>query len=199
MEYKTRVNDTKRAAVAQLKEEFGKYSGFIFADYRGLTVAELTSLRRRLREKNAACRVVKNHYARIAFKELGHEGFDEQMTGPTAIVLANGEEQNVIAKIVMEAAKESGNKMSVRGALLDGMHLDAAGTEAFSKLPGRLDLISMLMATMKAPVQKLAATLLAYRDKLESGSAGNASQPSASDASKEEASSPAESAAPQEG
>lgn len=185
MEYQTRINDTKKAAVSQLKDEFSQYSGFIFTDYRGLTVAELTSLRKQLREKNAACRIVKNHYARIAFKELGHEGFDDHMTGPTAVVLANGEEQNVIAKIVMEAVKASGNKMSVRGALLDGQHLNAEQTEAFSKLPTRLELISILMATMKAPVQKLAATLLAYKEKLESGAPAEAAP--AADASAEAA------------
>ncbi len=195
MEYQTRINDTKKAAVKQLKDEFSQYSGFIFADYRGMSVSQLTSLRKQLREKSAACRIVKNHYARIAFKELGHDGFDAHMTGPTAVVLANGEEQNVIAKIVMEAAKASGNKLAVRGALLDGQHLDAAGTEAFSKLPTRLELISMLMATMKAPVQKLAATLLAYKEKLESGAPAAASP---AEAKADEAEAPAEAAAPAE-
>jgi len=166
MEYQTRVNAVKEAAVKELKEEFGQYSGFIFADYRGLTVEQITDLRRQLRTKEAVCRVVKNRYAKIAMKELGHDGLDDHMTGPTAVVMGN-EEQNAIAKIVFEAARASGDKLQVKGALLDGNIMDAALAEAFSKLPGRLELISMLMATMKAPVQKLAATLLAYREKLE--------------------------------
>lgn len=166
MEYQTRVNAEKEAAVKALKEEFGQYSGFIFADYRGLTVEQITDLRKQLRAKQAVCRVVKNRYAKIAMKELGHDGIDDQMVGPTAVVMGN-EEQNTIAKIVFDAAKASGDKLQVRGALLDGNVMDAAAAEAFSKLPGRLELISMLMATMKAPVQKLAATLLAYKEKLE--------------------------------
>lgn len=165
MDYQTRVNAEKEAAVKQLKEEFGQYSGFIFADYRGLTVEQITNLRRQLRAKEAVCRVIKNRYAKIAMKELGHDGLDGQMVGPTAVVMGN-DDQNAIAKIVFDAAKESG-KLQVRGALLDGIVMDAAAAEAFSKLPGRLELISMLMATMKAPVQKLAATLLAYKEKLE--------------------------------
>lgn len=166
MDYQTKVNATKEAAVKQLKEEFGQYSGFIFADYRGLTVAQITNLRKQLRAKNASCRVIKNRYAKIAFKQLGHDNLDEQMVGPTAVVLAN-ENQNEVAKIVVTAAKDSGDKLQIRGGILEGGFMDKATIEEFSKLPGRLDLISILMATMKAPVQKLAATLLAYKEKLE--------------------------------
>lgn len=170
MEYQTKVNATKEAAVKQLKDEFGQYSAFIFADYRGLTVAQITDLRKQLRAKQAGCRVVKNRYAKIALKELGHEGVDSNLVGPTVVVLANGDEQSAIAKIVVDAQKTTDNKLQVRGGILDGNIFDAAQVEAFSKLPGKLDLISMLMATMKAPVQKLAATLLAYQEKLESES-----------------------------
>ena len=167
MEYHVKVNETKEAAVKQLKEEFGQYSGFIFADYRGLTVAQISDLRKQLRAKDAVCRVVKNRYAKIAMRELGHEGVDDKLVGPTAVVLARGDEQSAIAKIVVEAQKGTENKLQVRGGFLDGRAFDAAQVEAFSKLPGRLELISHLMATMMAPVQKVAATLLAYQEKLE--------------------------------
>ena len=167
MEYHVKVTETKEAAVKQLKEEFGQYSGFIFADYRGLTVAQISDLRKQLRAKDAVCRVVKNRYAKIAMKELGHEGVDDKLVGPTAIVLAKGDEQSAIAKIVVDAQKGTDNKLKVRGGFLDGRAFDAAEVDAFSKLPGRLDLISHLMATMMAPVQKVAATLLAYQEKLE--------------------------------
>ncbi len=170
MEYQTKINATKEAAVKQLKDEFGQYSGFIFADYRGLTVAQITELRKQLRAKQAGCRVVKNRYAKIALKELGHDGVDNNLIGPTVVVLANGDEQSAIAKIVVDAQKTTENKLQVRGGILDGNVFDAAQVEAFSKLPGKMELISMLMATMKAPVQKLAATLLAYQEKLESES-----------------------------
>ena len=169
MEYQTKVNATKEAAVKQLKDEFGQYSGFIFADYRGLTVAQLSDLRKQLRAKDSVCRIVKNRYAKIAMKELGHEGVDNDLVGPTAVILARGDEQSAIAKIVVEAQKNTENKLQVRGGFLDGRVFDAAQVDAFSKLPGRLELISHLMATMKAPVQKVAATLLAYKEKLEGG------------------------------
>ncbi|MCF0238241.1 MAG: 50S ribosomal protein L10 [Sphaerochaetaceae bacterium] len=166
MDYQTKINATKEASVKELKEELSQYTGFIFADYRGLTVAQISDLRKQLRAKEAVCRVVKNNYAKIAFKELGHEGLDDKMVGPTAVILAKGDEQSAIAKIVVDAQKGTDNKLQVRGGFLDGRVFDAAQVDAFSKLPGRLDLISTLMATMKAPVQKLAATLLAYQEKL---------------------------------
>ena len=167
MDYQTKVNATKEAAVKQLKDEFGQYSGFIFADYRGLTVAQLSDLRKQLRAKDAACRIVKNRYAKIAMRELGHNGVENDLVGPTAVILARGDEQSAIAKIVIEAQKGTENKLKVRGGFLDGRAFDAAQVDAFAKLPGRLELISHLMATMMAPVQKVAATLLAYQEKLE--------------------------------
>ena len=160
MDYKTRVTPEKEDAVKALMEEFKEYNGFIFADYRGMTVAQITRLRRSLREKDAAFRVVKNRYAKIALTNLDKES-DEHLTGPTAIALAKGEEANLVAKDLFNLAKD-GAPIKVKGALIDGMRFDAVQIEAFSKLPTRLELISSLMGTMKAPVQKLAATLLAY-------------------------------------
>jgi len=168
MNYKAHVTNEKTQAVDALKEAFKDYTGFIFADYRGMTVEQITDLRNQLRSKDAVCKIVKNRYAKIAFRDLKHQGLDEYMVGPTAIVSLRGEEQGAIAKVVFASVKSSG-KLVVKGGLLDGQIFDAKKVEAFSKLPGKLELISSLMGTMKAPVQKLAATLLAYSEKLESG------------------------------
>lgn len=159
--YQTRVNAAKEDAVKALKDEFQGYNGFIFTDYRGMTVAQITELRNALRKNDAAYRVVKNRYAKIAFKDLGKTGAEDQMVGPTAVALAKGDESNVVAKAIFEAIK-NGAPIEVKGAIIDGEVMDAASVESLSKLPTRLELIASLMGTMKAPVQKLAATLLAY-------------------------------------
>lgn len=159
--YQTRVNAAKEDAVKALKDEFQGYNGFIFTDYRGMTVAQITELRNALRKNDAAYRVVKNRYAKIAFKDLGKTGAEDQMVGPTAVALAKGDESNIVAKAIFEAIK-NGAPIEVKGAIIDGEVMDAASVEALSKLPTRLELIASLMGTMKAPVQKLAATLLAY-------------------------------------
>lgn len=160
MDYKTRITPAKEEAVKALKDEFAQYSGYIFTDYRGMTVEQITTLRRNLLKKDAAYRVVKNRFAKIALTQLDRSS-DDQLVGPTAIALVRGEDANVVAKDLFQAAKD-GSPLIVKGALLDGSFMNAEEIEAFSKLPSRLELIAMLMGTMKAPVQKLAATMLAY-------------------------------------
>ncbi len=159
--YQTRITPAKEDAVKALKDEFSGYNGFIFTEYRGMTVAQITELRTELRKNDAQYRVIKNRFAKIAMKELGKSGAEEQMVGPTAIALAKGDESNVVAK-ALYAAINNGSPMQVKGALIDGELMSADQVEALSKLPTKLELIASLMGTMKAPVQKLAATLLAY-------------------------------------
>ena len=159
--YQTRITPAKEDAVNSLKEEFEGYNGYICTDYRGMTVAQLTELRTQLRKNDAQYRVIKNRFAKIAMKDLGKGGAEEQMVGPTAVALAKGDESNVVAKALFEAIK-NGAPMQVKGALIDGELMSAESVEALSKLPTKLELIASLMGTMKAPVQKLAATLLAY-------------------------------------
>ena len=83
------------------------------------------------------------------------------MKGPTAVALIKGDTANSVAKILFNANKD-GVTITVKGALVDGELMNADQIEALSKLPTKLELIASLMGTMKAPVQKLAATLLAY-------------------------------------
>ena len=160
MDYKTRITPAKEEAVKALKDEFSQYTGYIFTDYRGMTVEQITTLRRTLMKKDAAYRVVKNRFAKIALTELNNQA-DDQLVGPTAIALVRGDEANVVAKELFAAGKE-GSPIQVKGAMLDGKFFSPEEVEAFSKLPTKLELIASLMGTMKAPVQKLAATLLAY-------------------------------------
>jgi len=163
MDYKTRITPAKEEAVKALKDEFSQYTGYIFTDYRGMTVEQITKLRRTLMKKDAAYRVVKNRFAKIALTELDNQA-DDQLVGPTAIALVRGDEANVVAKELFATIKD-GSPIQVKGAMLDGKFFTPEEVEAFSKLPTKLELIASLMGTMKAPVQKLAATLLAYVEK----------------------------------
>lgn len=164
MDYKTHITPAKEDAVKLLREEFEQYNGFIFTDYRGMTVEQVTALRKNLLVNEGQFRVVKNNYAKIAMKDLGMTDFVSELVGPTAIALAKGDTSGEVAKALYASISE-GNPMKVKSAFLDGKVYSADEVEAFSKLPGRLELISLLMGTMKAPVQKVAATLLAYVEK----------------------------------
>ena len=112
-------------------------------------------------------KVIKNNFARIAFEEMQVEGVAEYLAGPTAIALST-EDTNEVAKILYDFAKET-PALEIKGGLIDKEKYDAAKLEAFSKLPGKKQLIAMIMSTINAPVQKLAATLQAYVDKKSEG------------------------------
>ena len=181
-----KIRPAKLEAVAATKAVFENYKGFIFADYRGLTVESITGLRRQLSEKNAKLKVVKNTYARVVFDEMKIENVADYLTGPTAIALTT-EDANEVAKILFDFAKEAPG-LQVKGAYIDEELYDAAKIEAFSKLPGRQQLLAMIASTINAPVQKLAATLLAYVEKKKAEEASGASAPKAEQAPKAEAS-----------
>lgn len=162
-DYVTRVNESKKESVAYLKEKFADTRDFFFTDYRGMTVDQITQLRRKLRENDAEFRVVKNRYAKIALQELDKPDLSEYLVGPTAVALSRGD-ANAVAKDIFALTKDW--PMSVKAALVDDSVYDASQTEAFSKLPGRSELLSMLMRTMNAPLQNFVYALDAVPTKL---------------------------------
>ena len=157
------IQPAKTAAIEAAKKTLGEYNDFIFADYRGLTVEQITALRGKLREKNSAIKVIKNNFARIAFEGLDVKNVAEYLTGPTAIAMAK-EDSNETAKILFDFAKET-PALKVKGAYVNKEIYDTAKIEAYSKVPGKKQLIAMLMSAINGPAQKLAATLQAYVDK----------------------------------
>ncbi len=162
-EYTVKIQQHKTDAIESLKDQFKDISTFIFADYRGLTVEQITDLRAKLREQQAQLKVVKNRFAKIALEQLERPDAGDILTGPTAIALPEGE-AGPVAKTLLEFAKDT--PLEVKGGIVEGMIYDFAQIEAFSKLPTKLELISMLMSTMKAPVQNLALVLNAVPTKL---------------------------------
>jgi large subunit ribosomal protein L10 len=175
-----KIQDDKTASIKALGEAFAGSPDFIFTEYRGLTVAQITELRKQLRVKNAVYKVVKNNFARLAFEEMKTEDVSAYLTGPTALAIAP-EDSNEVAKILLNFAREV-PALQIKAGLLAGAVYDKAKVEAFSKLPGRLELISMLMSAMNGSVRNLAAalndvparlvrTLNAVKEKKEAGAA----------------------------
>jgi large subunit ribosomal protein L10 len=150
-----KIQDSKTEAITELKDIFGTAKDFIFTDYRGLTVEQITALRKQLRAKEARYKVVKNNFARIAFEELAAPDVSNYLAGPTAITIAP-KDSNEAAKILFDFAKEV-PALKIKGALVGDSIYTAAQAESFSKLPGRLELISMLMSVMNGPARNLAA------------------------------------------
>lgn len=152
-----KIQDAKAASIGALKEAFSVSEDFVFADYRGLTVEQITALRKQLRAKEARFKVIKNNFARIAFEQLSAPDVSSYLTGPTAVTIAP-KDANEVAKVLFDFAKET-PALHVKGGLVGKTVYNAAQVEAFSKLPGRLELISMLMSVMNAPARNLAAAL----------------------------------------
>ena len=159
----------KTKAIAEAKEVLQSYNDYIFADYRGLTVEQLSQLRKQLREKECEFKVVKNNFARIAFESMDINNVADYLKGPTVIAMAK-QDANVVAKTLFDFANEAGKEktvLSVKGACVDKEILDAAKIEAFSKVPGKKELIAMLMSAINGPARQLAATIKAYAEKKE--------------------------------
>ena len=160
-----KIQPAKAEAIENAKKTFAEYNDFIFADYRGLTVEQITALRCKLREKNAVLKVVKNNFAKIAFDDMKVENVADYLKGPTVIAMAN-EDSNEVAKVLFDFAKDV-PALSVKGASISKEIYDQAKVEAYSKVPGKKQLYSMLMSAMNGPVRQLAATIKAYAEKKE--------------------------------
>jgi large subunit ribosomal protein L10 len=137
----------KQAAVAEIVESFNEASGAVLTEYRGLTVKELQELRRSL-SGNANYAVVKNTLAKIAASEVGIDGFDDLLTGPTAIAFVNGD--------IVEAAKglrdfaKANPTLVIKGGVLDGKALDPAEIAKLADLESREVLMGKLAGAMLA-------------------------------------------------
>lgn len=158
-----KIQQYKRDAVAALKEKISQAPGLIFTDYRGLNVAQITDLRRSLRKQAAEYKVVKNNFAKIALAELGMPFEEAFLNDPTAIAMTRVD-VGPVAKTLFAFAKES--RLKVKGGLIEGRSLKAPAVEAISRLPGRLELLAILLGTMNAPLRNLLYVLNGVASKL---------------------------------
>ena len=153
-----KIQEAKVKSIGAMKDSFSVSHDFIFTDYRGLTVEQITNLRKQLRSKGAQYKVVKNNFARLAFQQLSApEAVSAYLLGPTAIAIAP-KDANEVAKMLLDFAKET-PALQVKGGLVGKDLYSVKQIEAFSKLPSRLELISMLMSVMNGPARNLAAAL----------------------------------------
>ena len=141
----------KQAAVAEIVDSFNDAAGAVLTEYRGLTVKQLQDLRRSLGE-NAHYAVVKNTLAKLAAKDAGIDGFDDLLTGPTAIAFIKGD--------VVEAAKglrdfaKANPTLVIKGGVLDGKPLDASEVAKLADLESRDVLLGKLAGAMLASLSQ---------------------------------------------
>jgi large subunit ribosomal protein L10 len=149
--------EQKKAVVAEVAEVASTAYSAIAAEYRGLTVGEMTELRAKAREAGVYVRVVKNSLARRAVENTDFACMKEELTGPLVIAFSQ-EDPGAAARVIKDFAKDH-NKLVVKVISIGGKLLAVSDLEALSKMPTYEQAVSMLMAVMKAPVEKLARTI----------------------------------------
>lgn len=146
----------KAEKLEKLKEGLKSYSNFIFTDYRGLNVEQMTALRSTLREKEVEYHVMKNLFAKRAFSELGYDEVEGFFVDPTAIAYFNADVSEV-CKILIDSAKQTTLKM--KGGLVDGAVISDKDIESISRLPSKQVLIGKTAMILNSPISGLVYTL----------------------------------------
>ncbi|OUM98223.1 MAG: 50S ribosomal protein L10 [Firmicutes bacterium ZCTH02-B6] len=167
----------KVAAVEEIREQLAASKAVFVTDYRGLTVAQMTRLRRKLRESGTEYTVVKNTLTRIAARETDAQALDPFLEGPTALAFAK-QDPVAAAKALLDFAKES-KILQIRGGVLGGKPVGADDIQALANLPPREVLLAQVVGGLQAPIsgfvfvlqgtlRKLVYALDAVRQKKES-------------------------------
>ncbi len=137
--------------VAELTDKMDRSQLAIVADYRGFTVAELTTLRAKLRENGAELIVAKNTLLRLAARNVGKESIEPNLEGPTAVVFAY-DDISKVAKVLLDASKATPKALTVKGGLLGNSPIKADGLDAVVKLPTREQALAQVVGAVSAPV-----------------------------------------------
>lgn len=142
----------KQTVVAGMKDKLAATKGAVLINYRGLTVAQDTKLRRKFREGGVEYKVVKNTLTRIAANEIGIQGLDSYLEGPTAMAFS-ATDPVAPAKIISDFIKESKlQNIEVKAGLVEGKVITADGVKALANLPPREVLIAQVLAGFQTPI-----------------------------------------------
>ncbi len=144
-------------AVAELEERFRRHPTAFLTDYRGLTVSDLATLRRRLREAGVDYRVAKNTLIQIAAKRVGLTGLEPYLTGPTAIAFTAADEIEA-ARALSEYARVS-RILTLKGGIIGRRAISSEEVSELAALPGRAQVQANLVGAVQGPMASLAGVL----------------------------------------
>ena len=152
-----KIINQKKEEVASLAAKMKDAKIILLADYRGINVADVTGLRAELRKSNSEYRVIKNNITRRALAEVGIEGLDNLLEGPTAVIM-NNEDYLETAKAIYNYSKEN-DFYKIKGGVIEGKVMTAEEIITLAKLPSRETLLSMLAGALLGNISKLAVAL----------------------------------------
>jgi len=157
-------NATKVERVAELKEQIEGANALLLTEYRGLTVEEITELRRSLREVDASLAVIKNTLMLRAANDAGIADLDDMFAGPSAVAFVNGDDVVAVAKKLKDASKKF-PALVIKGGYMDGAALDAAGAQALADLESREVMLSKIAGMLKSEMSHAAAVFVGAQSK----------------------------------
>ena len=179
--------ELKQPIAQAIADDIKDAQSVVLVDYRGLTVAQDTELRKQLREAGVIYKVCKNTMMKRAFEGTEFAGLEEYLEGPSALVVSK-DDATAPARIICKFAKTA-EALEVKAGVVEGNVYDAAGINELSKVPSREELLSKLLGSLQSPITNLARVL---NQIAEQGGAG-ACEAAAEEASAEEpAETPAE-------
>lgn len=149
--------ELKQPIVAAIAEDIKDAQSVVIVDYRGLTVAQDTELRKQLREAGVIYKVCKNTMMKRAFEGTDFAGLEEYLEGPSAMVVSK-DDATAPARIICKFAKTA-EALEVKAGVVEGTVYDAAGITELSKIPSREELLSKLLGSLQSPITNLARVL----------------------------------------
>ena len=151
-------NSTKKSGIVEgIVDKLSRAQGVVFIDYRGLTVTEDNALRAKCRESDVEYHVLKNTMIKRACHELGIEGLDETLNGPTAV--AFGYDDPIAAARVMDEFATSSKKIQIKSGIVGKEVMDENNIKAVAALKSRENVVMSLIGVMKMPIRKLVMTM----------------------------------------
>lgn len=161
----SKVMDKKKQVVSEIATKFRDSQSTLLVDYRGLDVAEVTELRKQLREAGIEYKVYKNSMSRRAAAEVELSELDDILVGPTAIAFSN-DDVVAPAKILNNFAKEHQN-LEIKGGVIEGNIATLDQIKELADLPNYEGLLSMLLSVLQAPVRNFAYAAKAIAEQKE--------------------------------
>lgn len=154
----------KEKLVDAFADELKDAQAVLVINYLGLTVAEVTKMRKELRDNNVKMRVIKNTYLRRAAKKAGIEGLEDTFVGPTAVVYTSDADDITEPARIVSKYEDDYDVMQIKGGMLEGKVTSKDEIKELASIPGRDGLLSMLVSCLQAPVRNFAYAVKAIAD-----------------------------------
>jgi large subunit ribosomal protein L10 len=149
--------ELKQPIIDEISANIKDAQSVVVVDYRGLTVAEDTQLRRELREAGVTYKVYKNTMMNFAFKDTDFESLSPVLEGPSAIAIAT-DDATAPARVLSKFAKDA-PALEIKAGVVEGTFYDAEGMKAIAKVPSREELLSKLLGSLQSPIANMARVL----------------------------------------